>query len=501
MFEMETGSAKAPDPHSMERLRLAVDAAGMGEWDWDIATGEVVWSRQCRLLYGLPPDDPIDYQRFLATLHPEDRDSVDLALKRAVEECGVYDEEKRCIWPDGSVHWTASRAQVLCDPSGRPIRMVGVTFDVTARKQAEAELRAREAELRLIVDHVPAKIAYIDANYRLHYANAAFAEFFTGREAGMEGKSIDEALGPYNGERARLLLARALKGENVREEAARRRWDGAERMVDVTLVPNASEGGEVSGVFVFVLDITERVDAERSRLEHARLEAANLELNAFAYTVAHDLSAPLRRIIAFAHLLRESLGNELSLESSHALEKIDASAYRLHELIAALLSYARSAQADLNIVELDLAELAHDAVETLQPDYPGASVRISALPKVKGDRSLMWGVFLNLIGNALKFSSKREAPMIEIGTTLTARGPAVFVRDNGAGFDPAYADKLLFRVFQRLHKESEFPGTGIGLAFVRRVLLRHGADIWAESAPDRGATFYFTLPSSQEPAH
>jgi light-regulated signal transduction histidine kinase (bacteriophytochrome) len=154
----------------------------------------------------------------------------------------------------------------------------------------------------------------------------------------------------------------------------------------------------------------------------------------------------------------------------------------------------------LHIVELDLAELAHDAVETLQPDYPRASVRIAALPKVPGDRCLMWDVLLNLISNALKFSSKREAPVIEIGTTVTSRGPAVFVRDNGAGFDPAYADKL-FCVFQRLHRESEFPGTGIGLAFVRRVLLRHGADIWADSTPDQGATFYFTLPSRQQPTH
>jgi PAS domain S-box-containing protein len=377
--------------------------------------------------------------------------------------------------------------------------MVGVTFDVTARKQAEAELRAREAELRLIGDHVPAKVAYTDAAQKFRYANAAFVEFFTGSTVRAEGKTLEEVLGSHNAPLARRLLARALAGESVHEVSARRRWDGIERMLDVTLVPNVGEAGNVVGAFVFLLDITERIDAEKGRLERARLEAANLELNAFAYTVAHDLSAPLRRITAFAHLLRESVGERLSEEGHHALAKIDASAHRLHELIAALLKYARSARADLRIVELDLSELVDEAVENLQPEYPRANIRVGTLPKVWGDRALMWDVFLNLLGNALKFSSKREKPIVEIGTMMTSRGEAVFVRDNGAGFDPAFGDKL-FRVFHRLHKESEFPGTGIGLAFVHRVLQRHGVKIWAESMPDQGATFYFTLPFVPEPA-
>ncbi len=498
MAGLGTPSPKTPDQHSSERLRLAVDAAGMGEWDWDIVTGEIVWSRQCRLLYGLPPDAPIDFQKFLACLHPEDRDSVEVALKRAVDECGVYDEEKRCIWPDGSVHWTASRAHVLCNGAGRAVRMIGVTFDVTARKQAEAELRAREAEIRLIVDHVPAKIAYTDTTDRFRYANPAFVDFFTGSKVRVEGRTMEEVLGPYNAACARPLLSRALAGETVQDEGPRRRWDGVERTVDVTLVPNVGEDSQVRGAFVFLIDVTERIEEEKSRLERARLEAANLELNAFAYTVAHDLSAPLRRIISFTHLLRESLGERISEEGSHALERVDASAHKLHELISALLRYARSARAELHIVEIDLDDLVHDAVESLQPEFPRATVRVGTLPKMFGDRALIWDVLLNLIANALKFSSHRETPLIEIGTMMTSRGEAVFVRDNGAGFNPAYMDKL-FRVFHRLHKESEFPGTGIGLAFVRRVLLRHGSEIWAESAPDQGATFYFTLPA-QSPA-
>lgn len=397
--------------------------------------------------------------------------------------------------PTGETQWVSTSGRPIFDAEGRCRGYRGVGQDITARKRAELALQAREAELRLIVDNVPAMIAYLDADSRYRYANRAYLDFYVSGDAQIEGKTVEEVLDPELAKAVRESVGRVVAGETLSFEAVRRGRDGAQRKVSVTMVPNVGERGQVLGSFSFIADITERIEAEQARLDRAKLESANQELSAFAYTVAHDLRAPLRAILGFAGLLRESDGGRLSAEGEHALARMEAGAYRLHDLIEALLNYARSARTHLKIVELDLAALAAEVVETLSAAYPAAHVRIGPLPKVRGDRALLWSVLMNLISNALKFSSKCDRPLVEIGMASTARGHAVFIKDNGAGFNPSHAAKL-FGVFHRLHTEREFPGLGIGLAFAKRVLTRHGSEIWAESRPEQGATFYFTLPLS-----
>jgi len=224
----------------------------------------------------------------------------------------------------------------------------------------------------------------------------------------------------------------------------------------------------------------------------ADLERANRELEAFSYTVSHDLRAPLRAINGFAHLLLDGEGGRLSDEGKRMFSRIVYNSNRLGELIDDVLEYSRVGRTALVAVRVDLQHMAHAVAADMADSYPAARVEIAALPAVQGDETMLRQVLANLIGNALKFSGKAAQPLVEVGVLEVAGKQAFFVRDNGVGFDMNHAGKL-FGMFQRIHPESQFPGTGVGLAIVQRLVERHGGRVWAESQPQRGATFFFTL--------
>jgi signal transduction histidine kinase len=224
------------------------------------------------------------------------------------------------------------------------------------------------------------------------------------------------------------------------------------------------------------------------------LEAANRELESFSYSVSHDLRAPLRAIDGFSLMLLEDYGPGLDAEAQRYIATIRASTQRMGQLIDDLLALSRVGRQPLRKAQVDMTQLAREAAAEAirETSGPAPELLLSELPPACGDSSLLKQVWLNLIGNAVKYSSKVSAPRIEI-TADSADGPAVYrVRDNGAGFDMQFAHKL-FNVFQRLHAQEEFTGTGVGLALVHRILARHGGRIWAEGAPQRGATFQFTV--------
>ena len=239
---------------------------------------------------------------------------------------------------------------------------------------------------------------------------------------------------------------------------------------------------------------------QRVTARTAELETANKELESFSYSVSHDLRAPLRAVGGFAELLRDDHAAQLDPEALRKLDVIRSEAARMGLLIDDLLAFSRLGRKSLQPGELDMVELVNNVFARLRPEAAGERVdlRVGRLPRAWGDRALLEQVWINLLSNAVKFSSKKESPVVEVGAITAEREHVFFVRDNGAGFDPRYASKL-FGVFQRLHDGAEFPGTGVGLALVQRIVVRHGGRVWADGKPGEGATFHFTLP--KEIAH
>lgn len=236
-------------------------------------------------------------------------------------------------------------------------------------------------------------------------------------------------------------------------------------------------------------ELEQRV-AERT----AELQQLNRQLESFAYSVSHDLRAPLRHIDAFSHILMDDYSQKLDEEARGLLYRIVAGCDNMGKLIDAILALSRTVRQPVNKIPVSMERLARETFAQLRDQYEGKEIEflVSELPESQADPILLRQVYANLIGNALKYSSRREMPKIEVGAYPQNGEMVYFVRDNGVGFDMRYADKL-FAVFQRLHDRNEYEGTGVGLAISQNIIQRHGGRIWAEAEPDKGATFYFTL--------
>ena len=309
---------------------------------------------------------------------------------------------------------------------------------------------------------------------------------------------LDESLG---------ILAELGRGLRVAQiETERLAKDGKRLQVSLTASPVVDAAGESIGASAITRDISERKAAEeairrlneeleeRVRVRTAQLEAANHELEAFSYSVSHDLRAPLRAIDGFSRLLSTEHADDLPPDAQRYLGLVTKSTEEMGSLIDGLLAFSRLGQQQLAKRSVDVETLARQVVAELDPLQAGRAVEISigALPAAEADTMLLKQVLVNLVSNALKFTREREEARIEVDSYEDEGVPVYFVRDNGVGFDSRYAHKL-FAVFQRLHRLDEFEGTGLGLALVARIVTRHGGRIWAEGHPGAGATFYFTL--------
>jgi signal transduction histidine kinase len=234
-------------------------------------------------------------------------------------------------------------------------------------------------------------------------------------------------------------------------------------------------------------------EAERRRTEE--LAAANQTLESFSYSVSHDLRAPLRAFDGLLQILAEDYGERLGEEGCSVLDVLHQGCSRMDQLITGLLAFSQSTRQPLDLIQLDMTTLAREAVEQMMVGYCGVAplIDIAILPTSTGDITLLRQVWSNLIGNALKYSSKRPQPQLKVSGRIEGGETIYQVEDNGTGFDMKYAAKL-FGVFQRLHRAEDFAGTGVGLAIVHRIIVRHGGRIWAQGAPDAGASFHFALP-------
>lgn len=364
--------------------------------------------------------------------------------------------------------------------------------DISERRKAE-ELRA---QLAAIVDSSDDAIIGKSLDGIIRSWNTGAERIFGYTAAEVIGQPISMLLPPGRMGEEPAIVERLKKGERVDPfETVRRRKDGQDIDVSVTISPIHDSRGRVVGASKVARDISDRKRAEEAiaRAKEAT-DAANRELEAFSYSVAHDLRAPLRGIDGFSLALLEDYGTQLDTDGQRYLNRVREEAQRMAQLIDSLLSLARITRGDLQRKPVDLSALARLIAERLQASEPDRRVefRIADGLTINGDSRLFTIVLDNLLGNAWKFTRRQPHPVIELGTLEQDGQTVFFVRDNGAGFDMTFAAKL-FGVFQRLHSPDEFEGLGIGLATVQRIIRRHEGRIWAEGSVGGGATFFFTV--------
>ena len=378
-------------------------------------------------------------------------------------------------------------------------RRIAETYHRTTVAYEGESKRARDASdlYRLITDNSADLISLVDRGGRYTFVSPSFEKVLGLKGKDLIGRRVDELINHEDGEsdeRWRNLFNTGAGQEMIRHQNSSGGWAWIEvnaRRIDGTLV---AVGRDVSES-VRISDELKRLNSElelRVGERTEELSVANAELEAFSYSVSHDLRAPLRSIASFSLILQQDVGAQLDEESQDNLGRIRAAAAKMTELIDALLTFSRIVRAGLNRTEVDLTHMAETIIAELRrTSTKDVEVRVRAGMKDEADPHLVRIVLENLIENAWKFTSKTPNPKIEIGYD----NGAYFVQDNGAGFDQQFANKL-FLPFERLHTEREFPGTGIGLATTKRIIDRHGGRVWAESTPGVRTTFYFTLRAS-----
>lgn len=496
--------------HEQQRLLSIVEGTNVGTWEWNVQTGEARLDERWAAITGHTLEElaPLDIQTWRSLSHPGDLVASDALLKRHFAgQTPYFDCEARMRHKDGRWIWALVRGRVCAWTDRRqPALMAGTLMDITERQTAQLALRNSEEHFRQLFETSLESILQTRPDGQVIHANPAACVLF--------GMSVEElrrcgrqGLVDPRDQRLQAFLEERQREGHVRGELRLLRGDGSsfecELSSSIFLDPDNQPCANV-----VLRDITARKQSEagiarlNTELEErvgrrtAQLETSNRDLQEFAHSVAHDLRQPFIAIGGFSGLLERRVTDE---RARHYIERIKAGVRQAGELTEALLALANLSRVQLRVQTVHLSAIAHSVMQSLQHEEPerAATISIQEGLQVQADPMLLRLVMEELLGNAWKFTSRQAHTEISFGLASNQPGEpdaglTYVVRDNGEGFDMAHADKL-FRSFQRLHAPQDFPGAGVGLANIQRIIARHGGQIWAESVRTEGASFFFTL--------
>jgi PAS domain S-box-containing protein len=503
---------------SEQHYRLISENSGDVIWILSLQTGRFTYvSPSVYRLRGMTPEEMIaEPMEKAMTLESYQEVSQDLPGRIAAFLSGDLSARIRTteidqVHKDGSIIPTEVVTTLITNDAGQVVEMIGVSRNISERKQAEQALRESEERYRLIVENSTLGIA-VHVDQKIVFANHALLKMMAGSEMDdYLGKNALDFVHPDDQALVFGLIQNALSGDQVSAgsdpmviEQRLIRLDGSVVIVEASAIQVQYNGKP--GLLVMMMDITRRKQAENEIRQlnmdlearvldrTAQLEAANRDMESFSYSVSHDLRNPLRSLNGYSQILLEDYAPGLDETAQGYLKQISVVSTRMRHLIDDLLKLSQITRGELNVTAVNLSEMAKMLSKTLQDLQPERRVTWNISPGIwgKGDRGLLEIALENLMNNAFKYTSLRPEAHIEFGVQEQDDHQVYFVRDDGAGFDMAYVDRL-FHTFQRLHNMTEFEGTGIGLAMVQRIILRHNGTIWAEGAVNQGATFFFTL--------
>ncbi len=479
---------------SEKRLRLAQERGDVRMWDWDVAADRVTVPPDFLGHHGIAWEAIRTFSDWERMIHPDDRKRVAAEHVATLATGEPFDLEFRLVVPSGEVRWVQLGGGGLTDERGGPVQVLGVLIDVTARKQAEDDLRKSEERYRSLVENNIDAVLLTSLDGAILVANAEACRIFGMTQEELIRGGWDAIIDRSDPRLAAAQEERDRTGR-FRGELTYRRKDGSVFPGEVATALFTDPRG-TRWVTRIIRDITDRKKAEEALQDYAeRLRASNEELQRFAYVASHDLQEPLRSIVSFSQLLDRRYRGRLDKDADEYLSFIVEGGMRMQALIRDLLQVSRVETGARPLEPTDAAGVVAGALRALEAPLREADgmVTVGPMPRVMADAAQLEQVFTNLIGNAIKYRRGGVPPAITVSAERQGEMWEFAVRDNGIGIEAEYFDRI-FVMFQRLHTHDEYEGTGIGLAVVKKIVDRHGGKVWVESTPGEGATFFFTLP-------
>lgn len=494
----------------IERLTLAMSAAQLGFWDWDIEHQVLEWSPQTERMFGHEPGTMThSYETWIQQLHPDDRPQAEAAVQQALQDHRDFSVEYRIGLPNGNERWIEAHGHMIVNSQQQPMRMVGLVRDITHRKDAIAALAASESRFRAVFEQAAVGMARLAPDGRWIEVNQTLCDFLGYTREELLQRSFQDITDPVDATSDEQIYQELLSGRAKTYQFEKRYLSKAgDSLWSLVTVSNEyAPDGKLVCFIAVIEDIRTKKQAEQELHQRADelgtmnmmlaqttalLEQRNQELDQFAYVASHDLKAPLRAIANLSEWIEEDLTGQLPEENQRQLKLLRSRVRRMEDMINGLLSYSRVGRSDRLVETVDVAHLLADVIDSIAPPSSFRFELPTHLPTLTTQRIALHQVLANLIGNAIKHHD-RDDGTITIAVEMTRTGYEFTVTDDGPGIDPRYHDKV-FAIFQTLKARDELESTGIGLAIVKKIVEAQGGTIHLESEPGNGSRFKFTWP-------